>query len=58
MDKMINLIIEKYEDYSNEFNENIDKCTSVSEMLHTYAMYTGKLEALLDGLTIGGKTDL
>lgn len=55
MDKMINLIIEKYEDYSNEFNENIDKCTSVSEMLHTYAMYTGKLEALLDGLTIGGK---
>ena len=53
--EMIEYIKQMYFTYSEDFDGQIEECTSVTEMLHTYACYTGKLEALLDGLTIGGK---
>lgn len=48
-------VTDKYHEYQDEFQEAIKDANSVSEMLHVYACYTGKLEALLDGVVIGGK---
>ena len=47
-------VADKYNEYQQEFEANIKEASSVSEMLHVYACYTGKLEALLDGITIRG----
>lgn len=55
MKDFTNFVTEKYEEYQKEFEANIKEASSVSEMLHVYACYTGKLEALLDGVVIGGK---
>lgn len=52
--EMYNLITTKYEDYSNEFEAKLKECKSVTEMLHTYASYAGKLQALMDGICIQG----
>ena len=55
MDKLLDFVSEKYNEYQAEFEANIKEASSVSEMLHVYACYTGKLEALLDGVVIEGK---
>ena len=54
MKELTDYVIGKYSEYQKEFEANIKEASSVSEMLHVYACYTGKLEALLDGITIRG----
>ena len=55
MKNLNEFVVDKYNEYQQEFESNIKEASSVSEMLHVYACYTGKLEALLDGITIEGK---
>lgn len=55
MDKeMYNLLTTKYEDYQKEFEAKLKECKSVTEMLHTYASFAGKLQALMDAIAIQG----
>lgn len=52
MKNLNDYVANRYNEYQDEFQEAIKEADSVSEMLHVYACYTGKLEALLDGITI------
>lgn len=50
--KLDELIKEKYDKAKQQFETEIEKADTVDEMLHVYARYSGRLEALLEGVTI------
>lgn len=53
--KLDKFIKERYEESVLRFNNEIKNATTIEEQLSAYARHTGRLEALLEGLTVGVK---
>lgn len=51
-DELFIRLAEKYEKYRKEFEDQQDKAMTIQDHMSAYAAYTGKLEALLEALTI------
>ncbi len=52
LDKVLN---EKYEESSSRFDDEFNNAKTVEDQLFAYARYVGRLEGLLEGLTVGVK---
>ena len=49
---LFNYIVDKYQLYKDEFESQYDGAETKDEMMQAYAHYVGRLEGLLEGLTI------
>ena len=49
---LFNVIADKYQLYKDEFNSQYDAAETKDEMMQAYAHYVGRLEGMLEGLTI------
>lgn len=53
--KLDKFIKERYEESISRFNDEIKNATTIQEQLSAYARHAGRLEAIIEGLTIGVK---
>lgn len=43
---------DKYTEYKEKFDDDMKNCNSIEQLSEAYALYTGRLEGLIEGLTI------
>lgn len=56
MNKILEYVKTRFTKYQKDFEVSMKDADTLEDMIHAYASYTGKLEALLEALTIeGGK---
>lgn len=53
--KLDELVKEKYDKAKQQFESEIENSITIKEQLQAYARYSGRLEGILEGLTVGVK---